>query len=94
MTATDSPLDEVLLAVALLAQHGEKATPAAVQTMLPLGTNWMHARLALIEAQLLHLIDEDGLTAAGLSRVNECPARRSLLSLLAAPADADLELVA
>ena len=93
MTATDSTLDEVLLAVALLAQHGDTPTPAAVRALLPLGTSWMAARLALIEAQLLHLIDSDGLTTAGRDRVNECPVRRSLLSLLAAP-DAAGELVA
>lgn len=93
MTATDSTLDDVLLAVALLAQQGDPPTPAAVRAMLPLGTSWMDARLALIEAQLLRLIDADGLTPAGLDRVRKCPARRSLLSLLAAP-DAARELVA
>jgi hypothetical protein len=82
MTAIDSPLDDVLLAVALLPHRRGRLTPAAVMSMLPLGTSLVDGRLALIEARLLRYIDDDGLTENGVERVRSCPARRALLELL------------
>jgi hypothetical protein len=93
MTASDTCLDDLLLAVELITQQGDEPTPAAVRGLLPLGISALDARQASIAARLLGYTDGAGLTPAGRRRLGRCPARRALLCLLAAPS-APAELVA
>ena len=85
MTASDTVLDDFLLAVWLITQRGEEPTAAAVIAMLPLGISAVDAQRDSIEARLLACSDDTGLTPAGRERLLACPARRALLSLLAVP---------